>query len=51
MFQALALRQSKDISDKRLTLKTSASQHALYGIQHIHINLTLIHCMILMVIF
>ena len=29
-------------SDEGLTLETSAN--TLYGVQHIHINLTLIHC-------
>ena len=40
------LRQSPSLlplcSDKGLTRKTSVN--TLYGVQHIHINLTLIHC-------
>ena len=44
MFRALALRQSKDEGLWRRANARNVSQHTLYGVHHIHINLTLIHC-------
>ena len=41
----MPLIRGKSCSDEGLTLETSAN--TLYAVQHIHINLTLIHCKLL----